>query len=168
MTPDEIRSQFKSQNLDTLKPSGILQVGGPVFPDQPAIIDLNAFKSVVQSWQGVHAPAYGQPIPTTGATVSVSGAETVVSATGNQVKRVEYILLANGGGSDALTGTVTIGTSPPISLHSLPDGAQVPPNSTIKIDGPFFVDVNLPISVDVSAGTVSDLTTSALVTNIVQ
>ncbi len=165
---DEIRSQFKSQNLNALKPNGILQVGGPVFPDQPAIMDLNSFKSVVQSWQGVHAPAFGQPIPTTGETVSVSGAETVVSATGNQVKRVAYILLANAGGSDPIVATVTIGTSPPISLHTLPDGAQIPPTATIKIDGPFFVDANLPIAVGVSSGSAGDLTTSALVNNIVQ
>ena len=165
---DEIRNQFKSQTLASLVASSIQTVGGRVFPDAPAITDLEAFKAVVESWRGVHVPTYGQPIPQSGGTVSVTGAETVVSATGNQVKRVQAIVLKNAGDSAPIVTSLTQGTSPPVSLITLPDGGVCPPESSIIINGPFYVDEDTPIIVGVSSGTAGDLTSSAVVHNVVQ
>lgn len=165
---DEIRNQFKSQTLASLVASSIQTVGGRVFPDAPAVTDLEAFKAVVESWRGVHVPTYGQPIPQSGSTVQTTGADTLISATGNQVKRINAITLKNSGDSAPIVTTLTQGTSPPVSLIALPDGGTCPPQSTIIINGPFYVDENTPIIVGVSSGTAGDLTSSAVVHNVVQ
>jgi len=165
---DEIRNQFKSQTLASLVASSIQTVGGRVFPDAPAVTDLEAFKAVVESWRGVHVPTYGQPIPQSGSTVNVTGPDTIVLASGNEVKRVHAITLKNAGDSAPITVSLTQGTSPPVTLISLPDGGVCPPQSTIIIERPFYVDENTPIAVGVSSGTAGDLTSSAVVHNVVQ
>jgi len=165
---DEIRNQFKNQTLASLVAASIQTVGGRVFPDAPAVTDLEAFKAVVESWRGVHVPTYGQPIPQSGATVEITGPDTIISASGNQVKRVNAITLKNAGDTAPVVVSLTQGTSPPVSLIALPDGGVCPPQSSIVINGPFFVDENTPIIVGVTSGTSSDLTSSAVAHNVVQ
>ena len=162
---DEIRNQFKNQSLATLVASSIQIVGGRVFPDQPAITDLESFKAVVQSWQGVHVPTYGQPIPASGAAEALTGAGVLCEATGNVVKRVHAIVLKNSGDSAPIVTGVTQGG---VSLIALPDGGVVVPSGSLVIAGPFFVDVNTPISVTVTSGTAGELSSSAVVHNVVQ
>ena len=165
MVMDEIRNQFKNQSLATLVASSIQVVGGRVFPDQPAITDLESFKAVVQSWQGVHVPTYGQPIPASGAAEALTGAGVLSTATGNVVKRVHAIVLKNTGDSAPIVVGIT---QAGVSLIALPDGGVVIPSGSIVIDGPFFVDVNTPISITVTSGTAGELSTSAVVHNVVQ
>ena len=158
MRLDEIRNQFKNQSLNVLVPSSIKAVGGRVFPDQPAVVDLEAFKSVVQSWQGVHVPTYGDAIIAgTGGVVSQGGAGELLQATANQVYRVQSIHLSNAGGAP-IVAEVTLGGAP---VTSTTTGIIGPTESTLIL-GPFFADLNLQLAVSVVSGTASDLSTKVV------
>lgn len=162
---DEIRNQFKNQTLASLVASSLQVVGGRVFPDSPSIEGLDSFKAVVQSWQGVHVPTYGQPIPTTGEAETLTGTGVFIDASGNAVKRVHAITLKNSGEA----APIVVGlTQAGVSLIALPDGGVITPAGTIIISGPFFVDASTPISVSVTSGTPTDLITAAVVHKVVQ
>lgn len=63
----EIRQQLRNQSLEELLPSSINTVGDRIFPDDMAILDMEALQQIVQAWRSTHAVAYGQVIPNTGA-----------------------------------------------------------------------------------------------------
>ena len=42
---DELRNQLKSQDLSNLLASSVANVGGSVFPDEPASVDIQVFSS---------------------------------------------------------------------------------------------------------------------------
>ncbi len=58
----ELRNQLKSQNLDTVQPAAFKQVGGVVFPDTKAKLDLLALREIINGFQNVHLPSYGHSI----------------------------------------------------------------------------------------------------------
>ena len=152
---DEIRNQFKSQSLDSLAAASIQTVGGRVFPDAPAVDDLLAFKAVVDSWQGVHAPTYAQPIAGTNDVAMGTNQGTMLQATNdNEVYRIDSIFLNNSGGSD-LTVAVRLGLAP-INSDSM-GNADIRPDKNALIMGPFFMDSVTSLGVVVTAGNAVDL-----------
>lgn len=58
----ELRNQLKNQNLDTVQPSSFKQVGGSVFPDNNARLDLDSLRDIITGFQAVHLPSYGHRI----------------------------------------------------------------------------------------------------------
>lgn len=154
---DEIRNQFKSQTLDTLEAGSIQTVGGRVFPDAPATTDLEAFKAVVQSWQGVHAPTYAQPIAGSNAITAGTGQGAVLSAsTDNEVYRIDSIFLNNAGAAP-ITAYLKIGACPINSSMDSHNNAVLQPAGNAMVMGPFFMDSQTALTVAVTDGTAGDL-----------
>lgn len=58
----ELRNQLKNQNLDTVEPKSFKQVGGSVFPDNKAKLDLDSLRDIITGFQAVHLPSYGHSI----------------------------------------------------------------------------------------------------------
>lgn len=58
----ELRNQLKNQNLDTVQPASFKQVGGSVFPDNSARLDLDSLRDIITGFQAVHLPSYGHRI----------------------------------------------------------------------------------------------------------
>jgi hypothetical protein len=168
MFMDEIRNQFKSQTLNTLKASSINTVGGRVFPDAPAITDLEAFKAVVQSWQGVHAPTYGQPIAGTNAVVQGTGQGNILELTNdNEVVRIDAVHINNLGAAP-LTAYIRIGDCPINSSMDSFNNAVLQPNGNAIIVGPFFMDSTDALNAVVTDGTANDLEWSLKYSKVVQ
>jgi len=152
-----IQNQLKSQSLDTVKPAAFKQVGGVIFPDSTANMDMAKLSAIVEAFQSVHSPNYGQPIPQTSVLSTQSGSETILSLTGNEVALIQGVSMTNAGGAP-LVAHVKIGTAV-IAV------ATLDPASTTSLmpDIPsFYLDSLNDLSVTVASGTASDLSTTAV------
>ncbi len=158
---DELRNLLKSQDLGNLLAPSIKNVGGSVFPDEPAAVDLDIFTSIINAWQRVHVPSYGTPIAGSFASVSVDGSETILTPSTNQVARVQAISLTNVGIAP-ITLSVVLGST------TIAAGITVGPGAIDTVQGqhpalfPLFFDKSLPLSVLVTDGVGADLTTEAI------
>ena len=161
MKEDELSNQLKSQNLDTVLPSSLKQVGGAVFPDVPTVGGLAAYRHVVDSYRAVHLTAYGQSIPGSFAVVTVDGSENILSPGTNQVARIQTLTLTNAGGAAPIAIQIKTGTALLIA-------ADVGPGETLTLATttaglfPIFIDKNIPLSVSVTGGAATDLTTECV------
>ena len=93
----ELRNQLKSQTLGEVSPDAFKQVGSSVYPDSPSIQDLAAFREIVHSFQSVHLPTLGSPIPKTSfyKDTSVSGTTTdLITAGSNEILEIISIAAA--------------------------------------------------------------------------
>lgn len=159
----EIRNQLKNQSFDDVLPSALKQVGGVVFPDNPSVDDQIAFAQIVNAWQAVHTPTYGQPIPNSGSVKTVTGSGEALNPGDNEVYRIEYIAMTNSGGAPA--DVLPLCNSIPMCSS---DVSTIQPNSTTVVKGPFFVDKLLPLSVAITSGTATDIATSFITIKISQ
>ena len=158
----ELQNQLKNQTLDSLLPSSIKTVGGVVFPDQKADMNLEAFDSVVRHWQSVHVPSYGQPIAGSFASVSVDGSETILTPATNQVARVQNITFENQGGASPVIVNLVLGTTMIATGLRIDPATIVPLTNDILGIFPLFLDKSQPLSVLVTGGTAADLVTEAI------
>ena len=161
MKQDELSNQLKNQALETVSPAAFLQVGGPVFPDDTTVSPLHALSQIVTAYQAVHLPAFGQPIPKTGAVVSVDGAENLLVPTKSQVAKVEYISFTNLGGAAPIIATLTLGGMNIGFPADYSTAITIPPSTTFSYPVSIVADVNLPLVVAVTSGTAAELTTKA-------
>ena len=128
---DELRNLLKSQNISTLKPVNIKAVGGAVFPDVPAADDLNDFDQIVNAWQQVHVPTYGQPIPGTGA-ANFWESNTDNYASTNELWSVVAVSITST--AVAVTGYLNLGGIPIAFVEDAPSGVtmiSIPSNVVI-------------------------------------
>jgi len=153
-----IQNQLKSQSLDTVKPSAFKQVGGVIFPDSTANMDMAKLSSIVEAFQSVHSPNYGQPIPQSSVIATVAGNETVLTLAGNEVALVSAVTLVNGGGSPMVV-QVKVGAMIVAVL-------SIGPTTTVAAIPQFMPSIYLDslnaLSVNVTSGTAGELTTTAL------
>lgn len=163
----QIRNLLKSQTLDDLKPDGLKFSGKNVFPDSAAILSLEDLVSITKSWQAVHAPTYGQPIPQTfneaQATVTDNDAPSdVLVGTGNVTYKVEAIQITNGG-SSTLAGYISLGTTK-VATYS----AGASEVNTITLPYPLTIGHPQALTVTNTSGTAGDMICQAAYYEIVQ
>ena len=158
---DELRNQLKSQDLSNLLASSVANVGGSVFPDEPAAVDIEVFSSIIEAWQKVHVPSYGTSIAGSFVIVSVDGSETILTPSTNQVARIQQLNLTNSGGAAPIAVTVKTGTAVLFS-------SEIGPSETFVVRTavtgalPVYIDKVLPLSVAVTGGAAADLTTECV------
>ena len=152
----DIRNQLKSQSLDQVLPSAFKQVGGVVFPDNSAVMNLNDLAQIVDSYRSVHAVAYGSPIPNTGAVKTGIENGEGLEPLDNEAYNILAISATNGGGAAPLEIEITIsdvkvyaGALAPNQTIGLGDLPAVFPLTLVKGNALKFV---------VTSGTATDLT----------
>jgi hypothetical protein len=153
-----IQNQLKSQSLDTVNPSAFKQVGGVIFPDQTANMDMAKLSSIVEAFQSVHSPNYGQPIPQSSTVSDLVGNGTLLVVTGNQVNLVSAITCRNEGGAAPIIVRLQVGTMIVAQVEVNPNSVQ----SLVQTCPTFYLDSLNDLTVLVTSGTVTDLTTTAL------
>lgn len=153
----ELQNQLKNQSLDELLSSSLKEVAGVVFPDERADMDLTTFSSIVKHWRGVHVPAYGQSIPGSFAVVTVDGSETILSPSTNQVARIQTLTLTNAGGAAPIAIQIKTGTAIILIADIGPAETQV-----MALIDTIFIDKNIPLSILVTGGAATDLTTDCV------
>ena len=98
MRGTEIRQQLRNQSLENLLTSTINTVGDRIFPDDLAVIDMEALNQIVRSWRSTHSINYGQVLPNTGAEVTREDGQGI-GANNNEVIEIVAVSLANAGGA---------------------------------------------------------------------
>jgi hypothetical protein len=150
----EIRQQLRNQDLDTLQTGTLNTVGGRIFPDDLAVIDLNALNQIVNSWQSTHVQTYGQVLPNSGSIAEGIADGGGLAVADNEVLDVVAISCANAGGADLIEFTVGIGD---LILFA----SAVPPSSTLASSEfgaifPLTLSKGLSLKFVVTSGTASD------------
>lgn len=153
MRGTEIRQQLRNQSLENLQISSINTVGDRIFPDDMAILDMEALTQIVDSWRSTHAIAYAQVLPNTGAIAEGIADGGGLEPLDNQVIDVVAISLANSGGAPVEV-QVKLGD---LVLY----GGAVPPNGTtasteIGAIFPMTLSKGLALKFGVISGTASD------------
>jgi hypothetical protein len=96
-----LSSQFNTLvqglSIASITPQQILAAGSPIFLDIRTSADINSINTLIQSYARIHSPAYGQPIAGSGLSTSRTGGGTVISPTGNEVRRIMGVNYANSG-----------------------------------------------------------------------
>lgn len=98
MRGTEIRQQLRNQSLENLLTSTINTVGDRIFPDDLAVLDMEALNQIVRTWRSTHSINYGQVLPNTGAVITREDGQGI-NANDNEVIEIVAVSLANGGGA---------------------------------------------------------------------
>jgi hypothetical protein len=98
MRGTEIRQQLRNQSLENLLTSTIKTVGQRIFPDDMAVLDLEALNQIVNSWRSTHSVNYGQVLPNTGAMTGGLESGDGITAGDNEVMEILGISCDNAGG----------------------------------------------------------------------
>jgi len=99
MRGTEIRQQLRNQSLENLLITQTNQVGDRIFPDDMAILDMEALQQIVSAWRATHTATFGQVLPNTGAIAEGIGDGQGISIGDNEVIEVVAISMANAGGA---------------------------------------------------------------------
>tara|TARA_B110000495_G_scaffold185535_1_gene183412 strand:+ start:72 stop:569 length:498 start_codon:yes stop_codon:yes gene_type:complete len=161
-----VQNQLKNQSLGTVKPAAFKQVGGVIFPDSTANMDMAKLSSIVEAFQSVHSPNYGQPIPQSSEIYSVIGNVSLITLTGNEVALVNAISCTNGGGAP-ITVQIKVG-SMILAVLAIDPASTIPMNSAGINVGSFYLDSLNSLNISVTEGNPSDLTTTALTMRVCQ
>jgi len=150
----EIRQQLRNQTLDGLLTTTIGTVGGRIFPDDLAVLDLDALNQIVQSWQSTHVPTYGQVLPNSGDNDSGVQDGYAIGANDNEVIEIIACHLVNQGVADPITVQVAIGAS--IAKYVTIDANSIATSADIGLF-PLVLSEGNALQFDVTEGTGSDL-----------
>ena len=153
MVGTEIRQQLRNQSLEDLQISSINTVGDRIFPDDMAVLDMEALSQIVDAWRSTHSINYAQVLPNTGAI-----AEGIVDGGGiepgtNQVIDIVAIDLSNSGGTPVEV-QVKLG-------DLIVFAGAIPPNGTttsIEVGAifPLTLSKGIALKFGVTSGTASD------------
>ena len=152
MRGTEIRQQLRNQSLENLLTSTLNTVGDRIFPDDMAVLDLEALNQIVNSWRSTHVATYGQVLPNTGAIAEGIVDGGGVSVNDNEVLEVVAISMANGGGVPVEV-SVRLGDLVIISVPVPPTGVT---SSELGAIFPMTLSKGLSLKFVVTSGTASD------------
>ena len=157
----EVQNQLNSQNYATVIVDAFNNVGGRVFPDQPATIDINDLNRIVKGWQSTHVPTYGAPLPNNGTEfiavgTTVGDAVTLVEAQDNEVILVSAISFENID-SGAIELQVKLGNTL-VEIASVAGNASSPSAATTL---PIYVSKGQKMTITVTSGTANRMNVTA-------
>jgi hypothetical protein len=152
MRGTEIRQQLRNQSLEDLQVSSINTVGDRIFPDDMAILDMEALQQIVQAWRSTHSVNYGQVLPNTGAIVEGIADGGGVAPGDNEVLDIVAASISNGGVApvdvEIKLGDLVLMT------------ANIPPAETVASNDlglfPITLSKTLALKFSVTSGTPSD------------
>jgi len=148
----EIRQQLRNNTLGDTLATTINTVGGRVFPDDLAVIDLDALNQIVGSWQSTHVQTYGEVLPNSGAIAEGIADGGGVSPNDNEVMEIVAISCANSGGAP-VSVDVKIGDLVLIAIAVPPTGTT---SSELGAIFPITLSKGLTLKFSVTSGTGAD------------
>ena len=153
-----VQNQLKSQSLNSVSPSAFKQVGGAIFPDSTANMDMAKLSAIVEAFQSVHSPNYGQPIPQTSEVSTGIGNKTLLGLVGNEVALVSAITCVNT--SEAPTN-IQIKVGSMVIVEQI-IGPTTPTQIILNTSAPLYIDSLNDLTVAIVTGEATALTTTAL------
>ena len=149
----EIRQQLRNQSLENLQISTINTVGDRIFPDDLAVLDMEALNQIVRTWRSTHSINYGQVLPNTGAEVTREDGQGI-GANDNEVIDIVAVSLANAGGAPVEV-QISIGDTVLVKTAVAPTGTTSTELGSIF---PLTLSSSLQLKFTVTSGTASDFT----------
>lgn len=161
--PSQFNELIQSQSIASITPQQILAAGEPVFLDIRTSADIASINKLIEAYGRIHTPTYGQPIPSSSTVTTVVGVEPILEPSTNEIRRVIAGSVTNNGGAAPIVGYLTLG-----GMLLAPFVAN--PSSTDKISDlqDIIVTKELALSVVVTSGDASDLSTSIASVAVVQ
>ena len=149
----EKRQQLRNQSIENLQVGSINTVGDRIFPDDMAILDMEALQQIVSAWRATHSPNYGQILPNTGAIAEGIADGGGLEPGNNEVIDILGISMANSGGAP-VEAQIKLGD---LVLF----GGAIPPNGTTSstettIPFPLTLSKGVALKFGVTSGTTSD------------
>jgi len=132
MRGTEIRQQLRNQTLEDLLITETNTVGDRIFPDDMAVLDMEALQQIVSAWRATHTATFGQVLPNTGAILEGIAAGSGISANDNEVLEIVGVSMANAGGApieiSLQLGDLVLfaGAIPPTGIPSANLGSLLP------------------------------------------
>jgi hypothetical protein len=169
----ELRNILKDVNIDNLTAANLKSVGGPVFADIQAKKDLNDLVNIQTAWAAVHAPTFGQAIPSTGTTAAVDSLADdyvkMLAPTTNEIYRVSgFWVLNDSESATTFTGYMVDTNSDvkiPVTALAVTIGAEVTVFVPLVSPISLMVDKNITVYGKTAA---ADMTMGALAIKITQ
>jgi hypothetical protein len=152
MRGTEIRQQLRNQSLENLLVSSINTVGDRIFPDDMAVLDMEALQQIVQAWRATHSINYGQVLPNTGVIAEGIADGGGLEPGNNEVIDVVAISLSNSGGAPVEV-SVRLGDLAIINIAVPPTGTT---SSELGAIFPLTLSKGLALKFVVTSGTSSD------------
>ena len=157
----EVANQLKSQTLDDVIASAFATVGGRVYPDINASLDILDLVKIVDSWRATHVQTYGNPLPDAGTGYSVSPSSTdspadLVAAANNEVIRINGISITNTG-SGLIEWTLKVGDVV-LSSGATPGAATTPVQDIYTTQ---YISKGQTLTITATSGTATELTAYA-------
>jgi len=153
--PSQFNNLIQSKSIASITPQQILAAGEPVFFDIQTSPDINAINKLIQSYARIHAPTYGQPIPLSGLVSTLVGQGEILEPSSNEIRKVFAASVVNAGGGAPIVGALSLGGLEIASFVANPSAT-----TTVSLQAGLFASKLLPITVLVTSGDASDLTTS--------
>lgn len=153
MRGTEIRQQLRNQSLENLLTTTLNTVGDRIFPDDMAVLDLEALNQIVNSWQSTHAQTYGNVLPNTGAIAESIGDGQGVSVGDNQVLEIIGVSCANAGGAPI---TISIRLGDLVLINGVVDPTNGLTSSDLGSLLPMTLSKGLDLKFVVTSGTAGD------------
>ena len=155
MVGTEIRQQLRNQSLENLLITSINTVGGRIFPDDLAVIDMDALTQIVNTWQNTHVATYGQVLPNSGVLLEGIADGGGLAAGDNEVIDVQAISLANSGGAP-IEVTISFGDLPLVAVAIPPAGQTSAELAVAGLSFPITMSKGLSLKFVVTSGTAAD------------
>jgi hypothetical protein len=149
----EIRQQLRNQSLEDLQTSTINTVGDRIFPDDLAVIDMQALNQIVRTWRSTHSINFGQVLPNTGAIAEGIADGGGVSVEDNEVLEIVGVSCANGGGAPI---TISIRLGDLVLINGVVDPTNGLTSSDLGSLLPMTLSKGLALKFVVTSGTAGD------------
>ena len=153
MRGTEIRQQLRNQTLENLLITETNVVGDRIFPDDMAVLDMEALQQIVSAWRATHTATFGQVLPNTGAIATGIADGQGISVGDNEVLDIVAISCANSGGAPV---TVSIQIGEVILKSAIVDPVNGLSSTDIGSIFPITLSKGLNLKFVVTAGTGSD------------
>ncbi len=149
----EIRQQLRNQSHEDLQTSTINTVGDRIFPDDLAVIDMQALNQIVRTWRSTHSINFGQVLPNTGAIAEGIADGGGVSVEDNEVLEIVGVSCANGGGAPI---TISIRLGDLVLINGVVDPTNGLTSSDLGSLLPMTLSKGLALKFVVTSGTAGD------------
>ena len=152
MRGTEIRQQLRNQNFENLLVTSINTVGDRIFPDDMAVLDMEALTQIVSTWRSTHAVTYGNVLPNSGVLAEGIADGSGIAPADNEVIDIVAISLANAGAAPVEV-SVRLGDLQIINIAVPPNGVT---SSELGAIFPLTLSKALALKFVVTSGTSAD------------
>jgi hypothetical protein len=153
MRGTEIRQQLRNQSLESLLITQTNQVGDRIFPDDMAVLDMEALEQIVSAWRATHTATFGQVLPNTGAISEGIEDGQGVSVGDNEVLEIVAISAENGGAAPI---NISIRIGDVVLLNGIVDPVNGLTTNDLGSILPITLSKGLALKFVVTGGTGSD------------